>query len=115
VRGRRAVPLVLLAAAVVCALVGLRVLPEVRLPTVAGQRTAVIANDTAAAVVVSRCEATCGAGAERVTLAPGQDLRAGPPAGSSWLVQDPGGRRIGCLAGTAGARLAVSRAGPCPA
>lgn len=114
-RGRRVVPLVLLAAAVVCALIGLRVLPQVTLPTVAGQRPAVIANDTGAPVVVMRCATTCAGGAERVTLAPGHDLRAGRSGGGSWVVEDTGGRRIGCLVVPAGARQPVSRAGPCPA
>jgi hypothetical protein len=110
-----AVPVLLLAAAAVCALIGLRVLPEVTLPTFDGRRSAVIANDTGAAVVVSRCEATCAGSAERVTLAPGHDLRAGDSGGGSWMVEDAGGRRIGCLVVPAGARLPVSRAGPCPA
>jgi hypothetical protein len=91
------------------------VLPEVTLPSVAGQRSAVIANDTGAAVVVSRCEATCAGSAERVTLAPGHDFRAGHSGDGSWMVQDTGGRRIGCLVVSAGARLPVSRAGHCPA
>jgi hypothetical protein len=103
------VPLVLLVVAAACVLVGLRMLPDM-LPSLDAQRTAVIANDTAAAVTVSRD----GSG-ERVTLAPGRDLRAGP-GGSSWVVEDPAGRRLGCLvASPAGARLPVSRAGPCRA
>jgi hypothetical protein len=115
VAGRRAVPLLLLAAAVVCVLVALRVLPYISLPADVGQPAAVIANDTTAPVVVSRCSTACVAGSARVTLRPGQDLRAGPPGTTTWLVEDERGRRVGCLmAMTSGERLLVSRAGPCP-
>jgi hypothetical protein len=110
----RAVPLLLLAAAAACVLVALRVLPEVGAPADLG-RTAVIVNDTAATVVVSRCPAPCTTGSGPVTLAPGGDLRAGPPGAADWLIEDVRGRRVGCLAVTAaGGRRLVSEAGPCP-
>lgn len=113
--GRRAVPLLLLAAAAACVLVALRVLPEVALPGDVERTPAVIANDTAAAVVVSRCSAPCATGRDAVSLAPGRELRTGPPGAATWLVEDTDGRRLGCLAATAeGQRLTVSRAGRCP-
>ena len=115
VSSRRAVPLLLLAAAAVCVLVGLRLLPDVAVPADLGRRPAVIVNDGASDVLVSRCAATCSGEGERTALAPGRDLRAGLPGGAAWLVEDSRGRRMGCLTATgAGERLPVSRAGPCP-
>ena len=114
--GPRPVPLLLLAATAACVLIALSVVPEVTLPADAGRPAAVIVNDTAAAVVVSRCGAPCAVGGDRVALAPGGELRAGPAGAGTWLIEDRDGGRIGCLVVSAsGERLPVSRATPCPA
>lgn len=104
--------LALLATAVVCALIGLRLLPAFATPENLGPRPAVIVNDTATTVVAVHCTTTCPiTGGTRI--APAQELRAGPP-GARWRVEDAAGAPLGCLAATAaGQRLLVSNAIPC--
>jgi hypothetical protein len=104
--------LLLLGAAVVCALIGVRFLPAVSTADNLSPRPAVIVNDLGDAVVVVHCDATCPAG-RGTRLAPAQELRAGP-AGARWRVDDALGAPVGCLRATsAGERLLVSRAVPC--
>jgi hypothetical protein len=106
------VRVLLLSAAVACALIGVRLVPAVSTPDSLGPRPAVIVNDSAGAVVVAHCSQTCPAGGTRV--APAQELRAGPP-GARWRVEDASGAPLGCLtAKGAGERLLVSHAVPCP-
>ena len=106
------VRVLLLSAAIVCALIGVRLLPAISTPDSLGPRPAVIVNDTAGAVVVAHCSQTCPAGG--TTVAPAQELRAGPP-GARWRVEDGSGATLGCLTATgAGERLLVSHAVPCP-
>jgi len=106
------VRLLILGAAVLCALIGFRVLPAVSAPADLGPRPAVIVNDSQAPVQVVRCAGPCPA-TGGVTLASGQELRAGPP-GARWRVEDALGAPLGCLVATsAGQRLLVSRASPC--
>jgi hypothetical protein len=114
---QRATPLLLLAAAAVCVLVALRLLPPLTAPADLDRRAAVIVNDTASPVVVSHCPKSCAGVSGGVSIPPGQELRAGPPSSApAWLVEDPQGRPLGCLTvRTAAERLPVSRAGPCPA
>jgi hypothetical protein len=105
--------LLLLGAAVVCALIAVRLLPAVATPDTLGPRPALIVNDWSNAVFVVHCSATCPAGGG-TALAPGQELRAGPP-GARWRVDDALGVPLGCLAATAaGERLLVSHARTCP-
>jgi hypothetical protein len=107
-----ALRLLVLGAAVVCALIGIRLLPAVATPDNLGPRPAVIVNDLGGPVVVVHCNRTCPAGGG-TTVAPAQELRAGPP-GARWRVEDALGASIGCLrATTAGERLLASHAGPC--
>lgn len=107
------VRLVIFGAAIVCALIGFRVLPAVSPPGDLGPRPAVIVNDSTAVIVVVHCDGSCPA-TGGTTLAPAQELRAGPP-GARWRVRDARGVPLGCLTATApGERLLVSRAGPCP-
>jgi len=104
--------LFLLGAAIVCALIAVRLLPAVSTPDNLGPRPAVIVNDLGYPVVVVHCTATCPAGGG-TGLAPAQELRAGPP-GARWRVDDALGAPLGCLTATAaGERLSVSHAGPC--
>ena len=106
------VRVLLLGAAIVCALIGVRLLPAISTPNSLGPRPAVIVNDTAGAVVVAHCSQTCPAGG--ATVAPAQELRAGPP-GALWRVEDASGAALGCLTATGvGERLLVSHAVPCP-
>lgn len=106
------VRVLLLGSAIVCALIGVRLLPAISTPNSLGPRPAVIVNDTAGAVVVAHCSQTCPAGG--ATVAPAQELRAGPP-GALWRVEDASGTALGCLTATGvGERLLVSHAVPCP-
>lgn len=113
---QRATRLLLLAAAAVCVLAAVRVLPPLASPADLDRRAAVIVNDTSLPVVVSHCSEACRSLNAGVSLAPGQELRAGPPGRDpAWLVEDSDGTRVGCLTVRAAAeRLPVSRAGPCP-
>jgi hypothetical protein len=96
-----------------CTLIGLRLLPAVSTPDVLGPRPAVIVNDLAFAVVAVHCSSTCPVSGG-TTIAPAQELRAGPP-GARWRVEDAVGAPLGCVTATAaGQRLLVSRAGACP-
>jgi hypothetical protein len=104
--------LLLLGAAVVCALVGVRLLPAISTPDNLGPRPAVIVNDLGDSVVAVHCNVTCPT-AGGTTLAPGQELRAGPAA-ARWRVDDALGTPLGCLTAiSAGERLLVSHAVPC--
>jgi hypothetical protein len=104
--------LLLLGAAVVCVLIGVRLLPALSTPDNLGPRPAVIVNDLGGAVAVVHCDATCPAGGG-TRLAPAEELRAGP-AGARWRVDDALGAPLGCLTATsAGERLLVSHAVPC--
>ena len=113
---QRATPLLLLAAAAVCVLVALRVLPPLTAPADLDRRAAVIVNDTGSPVVVSHCGQSCASARGAVSVGPGRELRAGPPSSTPvWLVEDSQGRRLGCLTVKAAAeRLPVSRTGSCP-
>ena len=104
--------LLILGAAVVCALIGVRLLPAVAPPGDLGPRPAAIFNDSAAPVLVVHCDASCPA-TGGTTLAPAQELRAGPP-GARWRVEDALGAPLGCLVATSpGQRLLVTQARPC--
>ncbi len=106
------VRVLLLGAAVACVLIGVRLLPAISTPDSLGPRPAVIVNDSTGAVLVAHCDQTCPAGG--TTVAPAQELRAGPP-GARWRVEDGSGATLGCLTATvAGERLLVSHAVPCP-
>jgi hypothetical protein len=106
------VRVLLFGAAIVCVLIGVRLLPAISTPNSLGPRPALIVNDTAGAVVVAHCYQTCPA--VGTTVAPAQELRAGPP-GARWRVEDGSGATLGCLtAAGAGERLLVSHAVPCP-
>jgi hypothetical protein len=106
------VRVLLLSAAVICALIGVRLVPAISTPDSLGPRPAVIVNDTTGAVLVAHCSQTCPAGGS--TVAPAQELRAGPP-GARWRVEDAAGTPLGCLTATGvGERLLVSHAVPCP-
>jgi hypothetical protein len=107
------VRVLLLSAAVACALIGVRLVPAISTPDSLGPRPAVIVNDLAGAVVVVHCNRTCPA-VGGSTVAPAQELRVGPP-GARWRVDDASGAPLGCLTATgAGERLLVSHAVPCP-
>jgi hypothetical protein len=104
--------LLLLGVAAVSALIGFGVLPAVSTPDNLGPRPAVIVNDLVDAVVVFHCNLTCPTGGG-TTLAPAQELRAGPP-GARWRVDGALGAQLGCLTATAaGERLLVSHATSC--
>jgi hypothetical protein len=106
------VRVLLLSSAIVCALIGVRLVPSISTPDTLGPRPAVIVNDTTGAVLVAHCDQTCPAGGR--SLAPAQELRAGPP-GARWRIEDASGVSLGCLTATGvGERLLVSHAVPCP-
>jgi hypothetical protein len=101
--------LLLLGAAVICVLIGVRLLPAISTPDTLGPPSAVIVNDTAREVLVVHCGSSCTAkGGTRI--APAQQLPAGP-MGARWQVEDSFGAPLGCLTvNSPGERLLVSRA-----
>jgi hypothetical protein len=106
------VRVLLLGSAIVCALIGVRLVPAISTPDSLGPRPAVIVNDTTAAVLIAHCSQSCPAGGSSV--APARELPAGPP-GARWRVEDASGVPLGCLTATGvGERLLVSHAVPCP-
>lgn len=112
---QRALPLLLVAAAVACVLIALRLIPAIPLLADVGPQPAVIVNDYRATVVVRHCAATCATTTGVATLPAGRELKAGAPSSDPWLIEDSSGRPIGCLTVTAaGQRLSVSHAGSCP-
>jgi hypothetical protein len=62
--------------------------------------TVTLQNDTASAVTVKQCDATCNSFHERDQLAPGASVPVNTSSenvANWWLVADPSGRTIGCL------------------
>ena len=108
----RLVRFLLLGGVAACLLVAFGLLPGFAFLSDLAQPPASILNDTRGTVLVAHCSATCPP-AGGTSLAPGQELRAGPP-GSAWVVRSPAGGELGCLTATsAGQRLTVSRATRC--
>jgi hypothetical protein len=94
-------------------LIAFKVLPTFQSGADLSRQPAVIVNDTTAPVVVAHCDdSACSRTSGPATVAPGQSLRVGS---GRWLIEDSQGARAGCLAAvSAGQRLLVSRAEPCP-
>ena len=112
---QRALPLLLVAAAVACVLIALRVIPAIPLLADVGPQPAILVNDTGRTIVVRHCAATCATATGSATVPAGRELKAGSPSSQPWLIEDSSGRTIGCLSVTAaGQRLSASHASPCP-
>ena len=97
--------------AVACVLVAFKVLPAFQTGTDLSRQSALIVNDTSAAVVVAHCDdRACTSTSGRASVLAGHSLRVGS---GQWVIEDSGGRRSGCLMASAGQRLPVSQAGAC--
>lgn len=106
------VRLTMLAAAIVCVLIGLRFLPAFNPPAGLGRDPAMIVNDTATPVVVLRCVPSCAGATGGVTVSPGASLRLGGVVG--WVIESPAGERLGCIdTAVATGRLPAARWAAC--